>query len=66
MKKPSESLEKDFLIKKENTWDWLTPSCLVVLSVMSILFIHSAQAYGGGITGKCRSFGVLLDFLYMW
>ena len=47
MKKPSESLEKDFLIKKENTWDWLTPSCLVVLSVMSILFIHSAQAYGG-------------------
>ena len=62
MKKPSESLEKDFLIKKENTWDWLTPSCLVVLSVMSILFIHSAQAYGGGNYWKMQILWCVIGF----
>ena len=48
MSEHSASLDKDFLIRKENTWDWVTPICLLVLSIMSVVFIHSAQAYGGG------------------
>ena len=63
MSEHSASLDKDFLIRKENTWDWVTPICLLVLSIMSVVFIHSAQAYGGAIIGKCRLYGVLLDFL---
>ena len=47
MSEHSASLDKDFLIRKENTWDWVTPICLLVLSIMSVVFIHSAQAYGG-------------------
>ena len=62
MKESTESLEKDFLIKRENNWDWLTPTCLFVLSVMSILFIHSAHAYGGGNYWKMQILWCIIGF----
>ena len=32
----------------EDRWDWITPVFLAGLCLMSVLFIHSAQAYDGG------------------
>jgi rod shape determining protein RodA len=60
------SLEKDSLIPNEFSWDWLTPVCLLVLSVMSVLFIHSAQAYGGGNYWKMQILWCVIGFtIYM-
>jgi len=58
----STSLETESLIPQEVQWDWLTPLCLVVLSLMSILFIHSAQAYGGGNYWKMQILWCVIGF----
>ena len=62
MSEHSASLDKDFLIRKENTWDWVTPICLLVLSIMSVVFIHSAQAYGGGNYWKMQIVWCVIGF----
>lgn len=62
MSEHSVSLDKDFLIRKENTWDWVTPICLLVLSIMSVVFIHSAQAYGGGNYWKMQIVWCVIGF----
>ena len=38
----------DTKLVKEDRWDWITPVFLAGLCLMSVLFIHSAQAYNGG------------------
>ena len=58
-----QSFETDELIPEETRWDWLTPICLIVLSTMSILFIHSAQAYGGGNYWKMQILWCIIGFL---
>jgi len=60
--KHGQSLETDELIPEENQWDWLTPLCLLILSIMSILFIHSAQAYGGGNYWKMQILWCVIGF----
>ena len=62
MSKGADSLNPTPLISKETKWDWLTPLCLIVLSVMSIVFIHSAQAYGGGNYWKMQIIWCVIGF----
>ena len=45
---PSAEKEAKAYLAEESRWDLLTPISLVILCVMSVLFIHSAQAYVGG------------------
>jgi hypothetical protein len=40
--------KKDALLESESRWEVFSPISLVVLCVMSVLFIRSAQAYTGG------------------
>lgn len=42
--------------------DWLTPVCLLGLSIMSVLFIRSAQAYTGGEQWKMQTLWCLIGF----
>ncbi len=66
MSNPNHSLEKGSLITEEFSWDWITPLCLLALSVMSVLFIRSAQAYGGGSYWKMQILWCIIGFsVYM-
>jgi len=57
---------KEGIIHEEIRWDWLTPFCLLVLSVISVLFIRSAQAYGGGNYWKMQILWCSIGFsLYL-
>ena len=38
---------EDEILQQEIRTDWITPLCLVGLSLISVLFIRSAQAYVG-------------------
>jgi len=62
MSRDSKSLGGKPLIAEEFQWDWITPVCLVVLSVMSVLFIRSAQAYGGGSYWKMQMLWCMIGF----
>jgi rod shape determining protein RodA len=62
MRRDSKSLGGKPLIAEEFQWDWVTPVCLVVLSVMSVLFIRSAQAYGGGSYWKMQMLWCMIGF----
>ena len=64
------------LLTQERRTDWTTPFCLICLSVMSVLFIKSAQAYTGGEQWKMQivwcgigftvyCFSSLLDY-HLW
>ena len=58
--------EHDQLIREEVRWDWITPLCLLVLSIISVLFIKSAQAYGGGNYWKMQILWCSIGFsLYL-
>ncbi|MEL0004458.1 MAG: FtsW/RodA/SpoVE family cell cycle protein, partial [Opitutales bacterium] len=58
--------EHDQLIREEVRWDWMTPLCLLVLSIISVLFIKSAQAYGGGNYWKMQILWCSIGFsLYL-
>ena len=60
----------DDLLGQENRLDWLTPLCLLGLSILSILFIQSAQAYTGGDQWKMQVIWCVLGFgaylLFSW
>ena len=58
----SDPLEQDSLIREETKWDWLTPLCLLGLCLMSIIFIHSAQAFGGGNYWKMQILWSVIGF----
>lgn len=58
----SDPLEQDSLIPEETKWDWLTPLCLLGLCLMSIIFIHSAQAFGGGNYWKMQILWSVIGF----
>jgi len=60
------SLNQSSLIPEDIQWDWLTPFCLLILSVLSILFIHSAQAYGGGNYWKMQILWCVIGFSLYW
>jgi rod shape determining protein RodA len=60
------SLNQASLIPEDIQWDWLTPFCLLILSVLSILFIHSAQAYGGGNYWKMQILWCVIGFSLYW
>jgi rod shape determining protein RodA len=62
MRRDSKSLGGKPLIAEEFQWDWVTPVCLVVLSVMSVLFIRSAQTYGGGSYWKMQMLWCMIGF----
>ena len=55
-------MEQDSLIPEETKWDWLTPLCLLGLCLMSIIFIHSAQAFGGGNYWKMQILWSVIGF----
>ena len=48
---------------EEERWDWITPVFLAGLCMMSILFIHSAQAYDGGNEWKRQLVWCLAGFV---
>lgn len=56
---PSEA--KPFLAE-EKRWDFVTPISLLVLCVMSVVFIHSAQAYVGGNLWKMQIVWCVIGF----
>jgi hypothetical protein len=58
----SDPLEQDSLIPEQTKWDWLTPLCLLGLCLMSIIFIHSAQAFGGGNYWKMQILWSVIGF----
>jgi rod shape determining protein RodA len=60
------SLNQASLIPEDIQWDWLTPFCLLILSILSILFIHSAQAYGGGNYWKMQILWCVIGFSLYW
>ena len=61
----AESSAKIHLVD-EGRWDFLTPISLLVLCVMSVLFIHSAQAYVGGNQWKMQIVWCVIGFsLYL-
>jgi rod shape determining protein RodA len=62
MSEITDSFDKDILIPRQKNWDWITPVCLCGLSIMSILFIHSAQAYGGGNYWKMQILWCMIGF----
>ena len=39
---------KDILLASENRWEIFAPVSLLILCLMSVIFIRSAQAYTGG------------------
>ena len=53
-------------LPKEDRWDWITPVFLAGLSVMSVLFIQSAQAYDGGNEWKRQLIWCLVGFVRYW
>ena len=53
----------DTELPKEDRWDWITPVFLAGLCMMSILFIHSAQAYDGGNEWKRQLVWCLAGFV---
>ncbi len=63
---PEHPLNQDQLIPDDARWDWLTPLCLLGLSVMSVLFIRSAQAYGGGNYWKMQVLWCLIGGCVYW
>ena len=58
----SVEIESKGFLAEEDRWDVLTPLCLVVLCVMSVLFIHSAQAYVGGGQWKMQIIWCVIGF----
>jgi rod shape determining protein RodA len=50
-------------LSAEERWDWITPVFLICLSVMSVIFIQSAQAYDGGNEWKRQIIWCLVGFL---
>ena len=50
-------------LPKEDRWDLLTPVCLALLCGMSVMFIHSAQAYDGGNEWEKQIIWSLIGFL---
>ncbi len=62
MSEITDSFDKDIIIPRQKNWDWITPVCLCGLSIMSILFIHSAQAYGGGNYWKMQILWCMIGF----
>jgi len=53
----------DDLLGEEIRTDWITPLCLIGLSIMSVLFIRSAQAYTGGEQWKMQLIWCALGFV---
>ena len=53
----------DTELPEEERWDWITPVFLAGLCMMSILFIHSAQAYDGGNEWKRQLVWCLAGFV---
>jgi len=63
---PSAEKEAKIYLAEESRWDLLTPISLVILCVMSVLFIHSAQAYVGGSQWKMQIVWCVIGFsLYL-
>lgn len=52
----------DDILGEEVRTDWVTPVCLLGLSLMSILFIRSAQAYTGGEQWKMQVVWCVIGF----
>ena len=52
------------LLAEEGRWDLITPISLLVLCTMSVLFIHSAQAYVGGIQWKMQIIWCVIGFSF--
>ncbi len=55
--------KSDSLIEEEVRWEFFTPVSLMILCVMSIMFIHSAQAYTGGNKWEMQVAWVIIGFL---
>ena len=58
----SAEMESNAYLAEEDRWDWLTPISLLVLCAMSVLFIHSAQAYVGGNLWKMQILWCIIGF----
>ncbi|HBJ60404.1 MAG TPA: cell cycle protein, partial [Opitutae bacterium] len=61
---------EDEILQQEIRTDWITPLCLVGLSLISVLFIRSAQAYVGGSQWKMQivwcGIGFSVYFVASW
>tara|TARA_B100001057_G_scaffold27978_1_gene25679 strand:- start:8545 stop:9783 length:1239 start_codon:yes stop_codon:yes gene_type:complete len=62
----SAEMESNAYLAEEDRWDWFTPISLLALCAMSVLFIHSAQAYVGGNLWKMQILWCIIGFsLYL-
>ena len=55
--------EKSETIAEEGRWEIFTPISIIILSVMSVVFIHSAQAYTGGNKWEMQAVWVLCGII---
>ena len=55
--------EKSETITEEGRWEIFTPISIIILSVMSVVFIHSAQAYTGGNKWEMQAVWVLCGII---
>ena len=60
----SPETESNAFLAEEGRWDLITPISLLVLCTMSVLFIHSAQAYVGGIQWKMQIIWCVIGFSF--
>ena len=58
----SPDIESNAFLAEEDRWDLFTPISLLVLCTMSVLFIHSAQAYVGGNQWKMQIIWCVIGF----
>ena len=54
---------KDILLASENRWEIFAPVSLLILCLMSVIFIRSAQAYTGGNQWEMQVVWVIAGFL---
>ena len=60
----SAEIEAKTILTDEDRWDLFTPISLLVLCTMSVLFIHSAQAYVGGNQWKMQIVWCIIGFSF--
>lgn len=56
-------LRRFFSWKEEHRFDWVNPTCMLLLAIIGIFFIYSAQSYTGGSSWKMQIVWVLLGSL---
>ncbi len=53
-------LRRFFAWREDHRFDWISPACMLLLAIIGIFFIYSAQSYSGGSSWKMQIIWVFL------